>query len=124
MHIFSRPLGEAVKKARKKMRITQDKAAELADTNARTISAIENGKSNTRMDILYPLIRGLRIDPNDIFYPEKNGDSSAKHQLHVLIDSCTEQEVVALLKTSETVLDVIRNTDASTIGQNKSLPPL
>lgn len=124
MHIFSHPLGKAVKTARKKMHLTQDKAAELADTNARTISAIENGKSNTRMDILYPLVRELRIDPNEIFYPEKNSESYVKHQFHVLIDNCTEQEAAALLKTSEVVLDVLRNKDVTLVGKNKSLSPL
>ena len=53
MHDFSRPLAEAVKKARCKMKLTQEQVGELADTNARTISAIENGQSNTRMNILY-----------------------------------------------------------------------
>lgn len=52
MHDFSRPLAESVKKARYKMKLTQEQVGELADTNARTISAIENGQSNTRMNIL------------------------------------------------------------------------
>ena len=84
MHVFSRPLSESVKKARIKMNLTQEQVGALADTNTRTISSIENGKSNTRMNILYPLIRALRIDPNEIFYPELCADSSVKHQLHVL----------------------------------------
>ena len=66
MHVFSRPLSESVKRARIKMKLTQEQVGALADTNTRTISSIENGKSNTRMNILYPLIRALRIDPNEI----------------------------------------------------------
>lgn len=124
MHDFSRPLGEAVKKARGKMRLTQDKTAELADTNTRTISAIEHGQSNTRMNILYPLVRKLRIDPNDIFYPEMRSESSVKHQLYVLIDDCTDEEAEAILKTSETILDVLRSKETNPVGKNKSLSPL
>mgnify|MGYP002750328469 CR=1 FL=1 len=51
MHIFSRPLAEAVKKARRRMNLTQEQVGALTDTNARTISAIETGRSNTRLTI-------------------------------------------------------------------------
>ena len=49
MHAFSRSLARAVKNARDKMNLTQEQVGELVDTNTRTISSIENGKSNTRM---------------------------------------------------------------------------
>lgn len=124
MHDFSRPLAEAVKKARYKMKLTQEQVGELADTNARTISAIENGQSNTRMNILYPLIRVLRIDPNEIFHSERYTNSSTKDQLLLLIEDCTDEEAAALLETSETILKVLRNHKAKIIEEEKSLSPL
>lgn len=124
MHDFSRPLAEAVKKARYKMKLTQEQVGELADTNARTISAIENGQSNTRMNILYPLIRVLRIDPNEIFHSERYTSSSTKDQLLLLIEDCTDEEAAALLETSETILKVLRNHKAKIIEEEKSLSPL
>jgi len=125
MHLFSRPLSETVKKARIKMNLTQEQVGALADTNTRTISSIENGKSNTRMNILYPLIRALRIDPNEIFYPEMCADSSVKHQLHILVDDCSEQEATVLLSTSEAILDALRSKDGrSAIENEQSLSPL
>ena len=124
MHDFSRPLAEAVKKARYKLKLTQEQVGELADTNARTISAIENGQSNTRMNILYPLIRVLRIDPNEIFHSERYTSSSTKDQLLLLIEDCTDEEAAALLETSETILKVFRNHKAKIIEEEKSLSPL
>lgn len=124
MHDFSRPLAEAVKKARAKMKLTQEQVGELVDTNARTISAIENGQSNTRMTILYPLIRALRIAPNEIFNSEMYADSSVKHQFRVLIEDCTDEEAAALLDTSETILRVLRSNNVTTIEEEKSLSPL
>lgn len=123
MHDFSHPLAEAVKKARYKMKLTQEQVGELVDTNARTISAIENGQSNTRMTILYPLIRALRIDPNEIFNSEMYADSSVKHQFRVLIEDCSDEEAAALLNTSETILRVLRSNNVTTI-EEKSLSPL
>lgn len=124
MHDFSHPLAEAVKKARYKMKLTQEQVGELADTNARTISAIENGQSNTRMNILYPLIRVLRIDPNEIFHSERYTSSSTKDQLLLLIEDCTDEEAAALLETSETILKLLRNHKAKIIEEEKSLSPL
>ena len=47
MHAFSRSLARAVKNARYKMNLTQEQVGELVETNTRTISSIENEKSNT-----------------------------------------------------------------------------
>lgn len=124
MHDFSRPLAEAVKKARCKMKLTQEQVGELTDTNARTISAIENGQSNTRMNILYPLIRVLRIDPNEIFHSERYTSSSIKDQLLALIEDCSDEEAAALLETSDTILRVLRSHRAKKIEEEKSLSPL
>lgn len=124
MHDFSRPLADAVKKARNRMELTQEQVGELVDTNTRTISAIENGQSNTRMTILYPLIRVLRIDPNEIFNSEMYSDSSVKHQLRVLIENCSDEEAAALLETSEAILRAIRSKGAKAVEEKKSLSPL
>lgn len=123
MRDFSRPLADAVRNARVKMNLTQEKVAELVDTNTKTISSIENKRSNTRMETLYPLIRLLRIDANEIFYSEMIKDSSAKHQLRVLIDDCTDEEAAALLTTSETILKVLREKRPLSVKE-KSLSPL
>ena len=124
MHAFSRSLARAVKNARDKMNLTQEQVGELVETNTRTISSIENGKSNTRMNILYPLVRVLLIDPNEIFYPETVADSSVKHQLRALIENCSDEEAAALLTTSESVLRVLRKQNAGKIEEKKSLSPL
>lgn len=123
MRDFSRPLADAVRNARVKMNLTQEKVADLVDTNTKTISSIENKRSNTRMETLYPLIRLLRIDANEIFYSETIKDSSAKHQLRVLIDDCSDEEAAALLTTSEAILKVLREKRALPV-EEKSLSPL
>lgn len=80
------------------MKLTQEQVGELADTNARTISAIENGQSNTRMNILYPLIRVLRIDPNEIFHSERYTSSSTKQ---VVNNSVTTIDIDTMLEKAK-----------------------
>lgn len=123
MHIFSRPLAAAVKNARRRMKLTQEEVANMIDADTRTISAIENNDSNTRMTTLYPLIKCLHIDPRDIFYPEAATDSSARGHLRILIDDCTAAEAEALVPVCESVLKAMR-TDHSMKIEEKSLFPL
>lgn len=67
---YSRSLGDAVKKVRDKMGLTQNQTAALIRADERTIMNIETYRANTTMEILYPLIRTLLIDASDIINPE------------------------------------------------------
>lgn len=96
MHEYSRSLGDSVKRARSKMGFTQKQVADLIDVDERTIMSIEKYKSNTTMEVLYPLLRTLRIDAREIFNPELSGESSAHYQLRVILDGCSEDEANTL----------------------------
>ena len=54
MSEYSRPLGDTVKKARKKMGLTQNQVASIIGADERTIMNIETYKANTTMEVLYP----------------------------------------------------------------------
>ena len=70
MYDFSKPLGDAVKKARHDAGLTQKELSVLLDMDYRTLQNIETYKGNPGMEKLYPLIRLLKIDPQEIFYPD------------------------------------------------------
>ena len=55
---YTRPLGDAVKRARGELGVTQRQVAEAADVDVRTVLNIENYKGNPKLEVLYPLIRG------------------------------------------------------------------
>lgn len=59
MHEYSRPLGDAIKRARGKLRLTQSEVADKSDIDVRTVLNIENYKGNPKMEVLYPLVRAL-----------------------------------------------------------------
>ena len=46
---------------------------------------IEGYKANTITEVLYPLIRVLRIDTREIYYPEIERESLVHHQLRTLL---------------------------------------
>ena len=115
MSDYSRFLGDAVKRAREKMGLTQNEVANAVDIDARTVLNIENYKGNPKMQVLYPLIRALKIDAREIFNPEMQLDTPAIRQLRLLIQDCTEEEATALLPVLQDALDMVRNCNKTPI---------
>ena len=81
MSEYAQSLGDAVRRARGKLNLTQGEVAAQANMDSRTILNIENYKGNPKLEILYPLIRTLHLDPQEIFYPELINPSPAMAEL-------------------------------------------
>lgn len=112
---YSRPLGDSVKRARGRLRLTQNELANAIDVDSRTVLNIENYKGNPKMEVLYPLIRKLNIDAREIFNPEMLRQSPALCQLRVIVEKCNEQEAEAMIPIFLTVLAVLRDKDSGLI---------
>ncbi len=107
---FSRHLGDAVKVARDKAGLTQNELAARLGIDERTILNIENYRGNPRLEVLYPLVRELKIDPNLIFFSELHSPKSLmQHQFQVQASQCSDEEAAALHKICETILAVLRS---------------
>ena len=97
MSDYAHTLGDAVKRARGKSGLTQSEVADTADVDVRTVLNIENYKGNPKMEVLYPLVRVLKIDAREIFYPEIHRKTPALCQLRLLIEDCDEEEAAAII---------------------------
>lgn len=117
MQDYSRPLGDTIRSARLRMGYTQKQLADLIDVDERTIASIEKYQANTTMDILYPLIRALKVNPQDIFNHEMGKESPAHYQLRLLLGNCSEEEAATLVSVCESVLNALRNQNAILIEQ-------
>ena len=109
---YSCPLGDAVKRARGKLDLTQGEVADKIDVDVRTILNIENYKGNPKMEVLFPLVRALMIDTKEIFYPEMQRESPAIRQLRLLIEECSEEEAAAIIPVFRAILNALRNQHA------------
>ena len=109
MHEYSRPLGDAVKRARGKLELTQNEVANAADIDVRTVLNIENYKGNPKMEVLYPLVRVLKIDAREIFNPEMQPESPAISQLRLIIEDCNEEEAKALIPIMQATISALRS---------------
>ena len=112
MYEYSRPLGDAVKRARGKAGLTQNEVADAADIDVRTVLNIENYKGNPKMEVLYPLVRTLKIDAREIFNPEMRRETPALRQLRLLIEDCSEEEAAAIIPVFQSVLAALRDQGA------------
>ena len=115
MSEYAQPLGDVVKTARSNLGLTRNEVANTINIDARTVLNIENYKGNPKMEVLYPLVRTLKIDPRDIFYPESTQSPPALQQLRMLVEGCNEQEAALLVKVFQSVLQALRSGQASKI---------
>ena len=117
---FSQALGDAVKSARYKLQLTQSEVADLADVDVRTVLNIENYKGNPKMEVLYPLVRALKLDPRNIFYPQEYPENSAVRELRFLIDVCRPEEAAILLPVVESLLQALRSSNCASSVQKEA----
>ena len=67
------------------------------------------------MEVLFPLIRVLKIDVREIFNPEMQRESPALQQLRLLIEDCSEEEAAAIIPVFQSVLTALRTKNATSI---------
>jgi len=117
MSNYSEQLGEIVRETRtKRTSLTQAQLAEKVGVDNRTILNIENGKGNPKLEVLYPLVRTLEIDPKAIFYPEVHKSTPSLDHLRILVENCSEEEAAALIPVVKSVIDALRDKNALPIG--------
>lgn len=112
---YSHPLGDAVKRARGELGLTQREVADKVDIDVRTVLNIENYKGNPKLIVLFPLIRALKIDAREVFNPEMQRESPALRQLRLLIEECSEEDAATLIPVIESILKAIHEKDGTQI---------
>lgn len=95
--------------------MTQKEVSVLLDMDYRTLQNIETGKGNPSMEKLYPLVRFLKIDPQEIFYPDIVRQSPSLERLRMILSDCSDEEAETLIPVVLAVLDGLRK---------KGMPPL
>ena len=112
MRNYSLSLGNELKRTREKLRLSQRKVADAAGIDTRTVLDIENYRGNPKLEVLYPLVRTTNMDPRAIFFPELLRDSPMLSELRLLVEKCSEEEAVVMIKVFKTVLNAIRNNNS------------
>lgn len=112
---YSIYLGDAVKKARGKMHLTQSEVAAKIDVDVRTVLNIENNKGNPKLEVLFPLVRALNMDTQEIFYPEMSRESISLVKLQQLVGECSDEEAETLIPIVSSVILALRSKESQEI---------
>ncbi len=105
-------LGDAVRRARKQMKISQEKLAEMIGVDYKTINSIENHKGNPTFEVIYKLIQTLKLDAREIFHHDQICNAPTAFHLQQLLSDCTEYEAKVLMDVDQSILCGLRNQQA------------
>ena len=115
MQDFQKPLGDSVRKARKEAHLSQLKTAKSIGVDKRTILNMEKYEGNPKLEILFPLVRLLHIDPWDIFYPEVSRENLLIQKFLTLLSECSEREIEALFPVCKEMVHALRASNGKAV---------
>ncbi len=105
VHNDTEVLGDVIKAARQKAKLTVEELAERVDVSERYLYRIENKGQKPSYDILYKLIRELAITPDSIFYPERSAKVSEVENLIRRLHNCDERSLEVIKATAIALID-------------------
>lgn len=107
VHIQDEILGNVIKEAREKAKLTKEVLAEKVGVSVRYIYRIENEGKKPSFEVLYKLIRELSIPPELIFYPEKPLKDSEIENLLRMLSVCDERYLEVIKATVKALINNI-----------------
>lgn len=102
-------LGDVVKATRKSRHLSQEALAERIGVCKRTIIDIESNTGNPKFEILYSLVRELRLPLYQVFYPELKENMELKSLLIEELSSCSEYEMKIILPVIKSLRDTLQS---------------
>ncbi len=105
VHKNTETLGDIIKAARQKSKITIEELAAKVDVSERYLYRIENEGKKPSFEILYKLIRELAITPDLIFYPERSAKVSEVENLIRRLHNCDERSLEVIKATAIALID-------------------
>jgi transcriptional regulator with XRE-family HTH domain len=73
--------GACIKSLRLKANLSQEKLAQIAEIDRKSVSRIENGHLSPSMDILWAIADALKIDAYELLVPMAHGKLSRELEL-------------------------------------------
>jgi transcriptional regulator with XRE-family HTH domain len=97
-------LGAIIKHSRKAHDLTQEQLAERVGIGSRHLMAIENEGKAPSFEVLFKLIRILKISPDVIFYPDGKPEDSQFDYLARMLAQCSERDVQIITALAESMI--------------------
>ena len=102
----SRLFSNALKTARKKQHLTQEKCAELLNISVSFLKDLERSRSTPSLSAFYNICRVLNISADECIFHEVRQENSQSHQeLLRLLSFCNESSLSVLTVTAQALIE-------------------
>ena len=103
-------IGNRIKQARKKLKITQEKLAEMTDLSTSHMSHIENGKTKVSLPSLILIANALHTTVDSLLHDNIEASYEAfDKDFRDLIKDCTVKEKEAIYQVSVQIKNVLKS---------------
>lgn len=100
-----RPLGNAIKKARKARGITREQLSEIIDYAPRHIQAVENDGQIPSLNLFVQLVTMFDISVDQYIFPEMRAEKSTiRRQLDSTLNELNDKELLIIEATAQGLL--------------------
>jgi len=97
-------LGSAIKKARLKKKLTQEKLAEIIDITSAHLKQLESERRKPSVDVLYRLVVALDMSLDSLFSNTDDKTQELKYQINLCLERCNVHELQVAYATIEAML--------------------
>lgn len=105
MNIEKGALGNAIKTARIKKGLTQERLSEILEINAMHMKNLESERRKPSIELLYKLAKVLNFSVDDLFFPEKADGQELCHSIERRLRDCSPHELRIVSATVDAILD-------------------
>ncbi|MCM1561798.1 MAG: helix-turn-helix domain-containing protein [Butyrivibrio sp.] len=100
---------DELKKARKKMHLTQETCAELLEHSSSFQKDLERCRCSPSLENFYHICRTLNISADDCIFPDSQKTDSTYHELLRLLSQCDESSLKILTATAAAIVNEKNN---------------
>jgi len=100
-----KPLGQAIKDARKAMGMTREQLGEKLNLAPRYLVSIENEGQHPSLQVFYELVTLFNISVDQFFFKPAPKHSTLRRQLDSLIDNIPEKDLPIIEATARGIIE-------------------
>lgn len=108
-------IGKQIRKARKKMKITQEQLAEMVDKCPSYISYIENGKKKLSLETLVNIANTLQVSADDLLSYNIEFRCEIKDEYSSILEKCSTYEKKVITDMARALKQSLRDERTSKI---------
>lgn len=104
---YAKAFGRRLRSVREAAGLTQERVAERAHTDAKYMSALENGRSSPTLDTIMALAKALNVRADDLLLLEGEDadDRTLRKRIETSLDSCNEEQLRRIYRLIRDVVE-------------------